>query len=90
VDDGERTTGGLPVYLTRQDSGGRGIGGTQAQVDVWSGLDVGKGEHFADVLNSDGERLREDRSNPSQTMILKPESRKLPLAGQKPYSTQVQ
>ena len=28
-----------------------------AQVDVWVGLDVGKGEHFADVLDNDGERL---------------------------------
>ena len=28
-----------------------------AQVDVWVGLDVGKGEHFADVLDDDGERL---------------------------------
>ena len=28
-----------------------------AQVDVWAGLDVGKGEHFADVLDNDGERL---------------------------------
>jgi hypothetical protein len=28
---------------------------TPAQVDVWIGLDVGKGEHFADVLDNDGE-----------------------------------
>ena len=27
------------------------------QVDVWVGLDVGKKEHFADVLDNDGERL---------------------------------
>ena len=27
------------------------------EVDVWVGLDVGKGEHFADVLDNDGERL---------------------------------
>ncbi len=27
------------------------------QVDVWVGLDVGKQEHFADVLDNDGERL---------------------------------
>ena len=27
------------------------------QVDVWVGLDVGKSGHFADVLDSDGERL---------------------------------
>ena len=26
-------------------------------VDVWVGLDVGKEEHFADVLDDDGERL---------------------------------
>ena len=30
---------------------------TPAQVDVWVGLDVGKSEHFADVLDNDGERL---------------------------------
>ena len=28
-----------------------------AQVDVRVGLDVGEGEHFADVLDNDGERL---------------------------------
>ena len=27
------------------------------EVDVWVGLDVGKSEHFADVLDNDGERL---------------------------------
>ena len=30
---------------------------TPAQVDVRVGLDVGKEEHFADVLDNDGERL---------------------------------
>lgn len=30
---------------------------TPAQVDVWVGLDVGKSERFADVLDKDGERL---------------------------------
>lgn len=30
---------------------------TPAQVDVWGRLDVGKGEHFADVLDDDGKRL---------------------------------
>jgi transposase len=30
---------------------------TPAQVDVWVGLDVGKEEHFAEVLDNDGERL---------------------------------
>ena len=28
-----------------------------ADVNVWIGLDVGKEEHFADVLNDDGEGL---------------------------------
>src|SRR3984957_20763158 len=28
-----------------------------SQVSVWVGLDVGKSEHFADVLDDDGERL---------------------------------
>ncbi|MEA3216040.1 MAG: hypothetical protein QOJ19_2196, partial [Acidimicrobiia bacterium] len=27
------------------------------EVNVWVGLDVGKEEHFADVLDDDGERL---------------------------------
>ena len=27
------------------------------QVDVWVGLDVGKEEHFADVLDDGGDRL---------------------------------
>jgi hypothetical protein len=30
---------------------------TPAQVDVWAGLDVGKGGHFADVLDDGGERV---------------------------------
>jgi transposase len=30
---------------------------TSEQVDVWVGLDVGKEEHFAEVLDNDGERL---------------------------------
>ena len=30
---------------------------TPEQVDVWVGLDVGKDEHFAEVLDNDGERL---------------------------------
>ena len=30
---------------------------TPEQVDVWVGLDVGKQEHFADVLDDQGERL---------------------------------
>ena len=33
------------------------MGGYTWQVDVWVGLDVGKSEHFADVLDNDGERL---------------------------------
>lgn len=31
--------------------------GTPSQVDVWVGLGVGKKEHFADVLDNDGQRL---------------------------------
>jgi hypothetical protein len=30
---------------------------TPEQVDVWVGLDVGKDEHFAEVLDNDGERI---------------------------------
>jgi hypothetical protein len=30
---------------------------TPDQVDVWVGLDVGKEEHFAEVLDDGGERL---------------------------------
>ena len=30
---------------------------TPEQVDVWVGLDVGKEEHFAEVLDNDGERI---------------------------------
>jgi len=30
---------------------------TPEQVDVWVGLDVGKEEHFAEVLDTDGERI---------------------------------
>jgi Transposase len=48
---------GLPVQLTRQNSGGRGIGGHTGAGGCGLGLDVGKGEHFADVLDNDGERL---------------------------------
>jgi Transposase len=30
---------------------------TPEEVDVWVGLDVGKEEHFAEVLANDGERI---------------------------------
>jgi predicted DNA repair protein MutK len=30
---------------------------TPEQVNVWVGLDVGKEEHFAEVLDDDGERI---------------------------------
>jgi hypothetical protein len=30
---------------------------TPEQVDVWVGLDVGKEEHYAEVLDNDGERI---------------------------------
>jgi hypothetical protein len=57
VDDGERTMDGLPAQMTRKNSRGRDTGSHTRQVDVWVGLDVGKSEHFADVLDNDGERL---------------------------------
>ncbi|MGC8512093.1 MAG: IS110 family transposase [Acidimicrobiales bacterium] len=57
MDDGERTMDGLP----EQDDTGRGKEqrrvATPEQVNVWVGLDVGKEEHFAEVLDDDGERL---------------------------------
>jgi transposase len=58
VDDGERTMDGLP----EQDSVGLEEGAqakvaTPEQVTVWVGLDVGKEEHYAEVLDDDGERL---------------------------------
>lgn len=54
---------GPPGICWRKRSGdgrGRGTGAdaaAPAQVDVWVRLDVGKGEHFADVLDDDGKRL---------------------------------
>jgi hypothetical protein len=57
VDDGERTTDGLPAQVTRQHDGGRAQVTAPGDVDVLVGLDVGKQEHFADVLDNDGERL---------------------------------
>lgn len=45
------------MHVTRQSGGGRAQVTTPGQVDVWVGLDVGKQEHFADVLGHDGERL---------------------------------
>ena len=41
------------------------------QVDVWVGLDVGKEEHFADVLDDGGERLFA-RAVPTTRAIWKP------------------
>src|ERR1017187_7456510 len=48
---------GLPAHVTSQHGGGRGAGGHARQVDVWVGLDVGKQEYFADILDDPGERL---------------------------------
>lgn len=38
------------------------------QVDVWVGLDVGKQEHFADVLDDRGERLFSPAYGPALVM----------------------
>ena len=54
MDDGERTMDGLPGVDGTTD--GRKVT-TPEQVRVWVGLDVGKEEHFAEVLDDDGERL---------------------------------
>jgi transposase len=56
VDDGERTMDGLPELVKDDDKEARGLA-TPEQVDVWVGLDVGKEEHFAEVLDNDGERV---------------------------------
>ena len=48
---------GLPEQVTRERGRGRTQVAAPEQVDVWVGLDVGKQEHFADVLDDDGERL---------------------------------
>src|SRR4051812_46397118 len=55
VDDGERVLGGLPTRLVSSD--GRDGVAAPENVDVWVGLDVGKDEHFADVLDDTGEGL---------------------------------
>jgi transposase len=54
VDDGERTMDGLPFIPTSEEEMGLA---RPEEVDVWVGLDVGKEEHFAEVLDNDGERL---------------------------------
>jgi transposase len=56
VDDGERTAGGLPGRLTGDDQGAARVARPE-QVDVWIGLDVGKEDHFAEVLDDAGERI---------------------------------
>ena len=48
---------GLPEQVTRQTARKGQAVATPGQVDVWVGLDVGKEEHFAEVLDNDGERL---------------------------------
>jgi len=54
VDDGERTLDGLPA---RDEMRERRQGGQPRWVTVWIGLDVGKEEHFADVLDDNGDPL---------------------------------
>jgi hypothetical protein len=56
VDDGERTMDGHPELVKDDDKEARGLA-TPEQVDVWLGLDVGREEPFAEVLDDAGERL---------------------------------
>jgi transposase len=56
VDDGERTMDGLPEHDQTGHDGRRRVA-TPEQVDVWVGVDVGKEEHFAEVLDNDGDRI---------------------------------
>ena len=55
MDDGERTADGLPEQLTSASEEGADVA-TPEEVDVWVGLDVGKDEHFAEVLDDHGDR----------------------------------
>ena len=48
---------GLPEQLDQADEEGRPRWPRRSEVDVWVGLDVGKEEHFAEVLDDAGERL---------------------------------
>jgi hypothetical protein len=57
VDDGERTMDGLPEQVQDRRRGRIITVATPEQVTVWVGLDVGKEEHFAEVLDDDGERI---------------------------------
>ena len=54
MDDGERTCG-LPDEWAKQPKGA--AVGTPDDIDVWIGLDIGKAEHFADVLDGAGSPL---------------------------------
>jgi hypothetical protein len=56
VDDGERTMGGLPGRLTGDDQGVARVARAE-QVNVRAGLDVGKENYFAEVLDDGGERI---------------------------------
>src|ERR1017187_7442658 len=47
---------GLPGRLTGDDQGAARVARPE-QVDVWIGLDVGKEDHFAEVLDDAGERI---------------------------------
>src|SRR5580698_1860564 len=48
---------GLPEQVLNWRRGRTIRVATPEQVDVWIGLDVGKEEHFAEVLDHDGERI---------------------------------
>ena len=54
MDDGERTCGLLDEWA-KQPKGA--TVGTPDDIDVWIGLDIGKAEHFADVLDAAGSPL---------------------------------
>jgi hypothetical protein len=56
VDDGERAMDGLPGRLAGDDQGVARVTRPE-QVNVWVGLDVGKENHFAEVLDDAGERI---------------------------------
>lgn len=48
---------GLPAQVTRWYDVGRGRRWLHRDSWTWVGLDAGQQEHFADVLDDDGERL---------------------------------
>jgi transposase len=47
----------FPSRVQSGDEEGNSELATPEQVDVWVGVDVGKEEHFAEVLDDQGERI---------------------------------